>query len=364
MVGFSISILSKGRIDCLTVLLSAIDRERRKNVDATIEVNLIDDSSVKDRVIVEQLCEQYGFNYYYYKGSIAAKRNEAIRRAKHEIIWFIDSDCEPCEGSLKAFIDSYKDNKENDVLGVVEFYGKKPLFWRLIEQAGYVTSFSFATFMDYAMWGPCANICFRKKDLESIGGFKESFPYNYSGEDVDVGVRLNKSGCSLKCNPKAVVKHNTSTWLSVGSFCRKVFRWGRTDFFLMRDHYDLTYPEYPRFIIILFLTCILALFPGISWLFPLTFLIVTPLLFWACQLLLERKHSSNILLCWLAFYLKQVFELGFVLECIRHFKFGFIFKKILYGDRQLSYEIVDKNCLALASLLSIMCALMVCLLIY
>ena len=348
-----------GRIDCLNILLPAINRECQANADVPIEVNLIDDSSVNDRIVVKYLCDVFGFNYYYYKGSIAAKRNEAIRKANYEVVWFVDSDCVPVMGTMKAIIESYKDNSSNGLLGIVEFQGKTPFFWKLIEQAGYVTSFSFASFMDYAMWGPCANVCFKKKDLETVGGFKERFPYDYSGEDVDIGVRLNKAGYSLKCNPKVVVKHSTATWLSVWPFCKKVFRWGRTDFFLMRDHYDMTYPEYPRFIILFLLACLLALIPGCPWLFPLFFFITTPALFWMCQFLIGKKSPGNIFLCWLAFYLKQIFELGFVLECIGHLKFGFVFKKILYGEKQLEYEIMERSSLAIASLLSILFAMMV-----
>lgn len=353
MDGFSISILSKGRIDCLRTLLKSIYRECEVNPTVPTEVNLIDDSSDEERNAIEQLCGDYNFNYFYYKGSIAAKRNEAIRKAKYEIIWFVDSDCEPREGVLRAYADTYKEDSVDNVLGVVEFKGKKPFFWKLIEKSGFTTSFSFATFMDYAIWGPCANVCFRKKELERIGGFKEEFPYDFSGEDVDLGLRLYKAGSRLKCNPDAIVDHSTSTWLSVLPFIRKLFRWGRTDFFLMRDHLDMTYVEYPRFVCILLLSCLYALLPHCSWLFPLLFLLVTPPLFWFCQITIGENHPDNIVLNSLAFYLKQVFELGFVLECMRHFKFGYVFKKILYGNRQLAYEINDRNCLAIATLLSV-----------
>ncbi len=354
MVSFSISILSKGRIDCLRVLFSSLDSECKANMDIPIEVNVFDDSSDTEQTIVEQLCRDYGYHYFYFKGSISAKRNEAIRRANNEVIWFVDSDCEPKEGVLRAYVDSYRDDSMQGVLGVVEFNGEKPFFWKLIETAGFVTSFSFATFMDYAIWGPCANVCYRKKDLEAIGGFKEEFPYDYSGEDVDVGVRHYQSGYKLKCNPKAVVNHSTSTWLPVWPFCKKVFRWGRTDYFLMRDHYDMTYVEYPRFICVLVLTCLLALLPHCTWLFPLLFLLATPPLFWLCQIFVGEKRPGNIVLNCFAFYLKQVYELGFVIECLCHLKFGYLFKKILYGNRQLAYEITDRNCLAIATLLSIM----------
>lgn len=359
MVSFSISILSKGRIDCLKALFASLDRERNLNPNVAVEVNVFDDSSDAERVIIKKTCEDCGFNYFYYEGSIAAKRNEAIRKATHEVIWFVDSDCEPKEGVLRAFVDSYNDSSTQGVLGVVEFKGGKPFFWKLIEKAGFTTSFSFATFMDYAIWGPCANICYRKKDLEAIGGFKKEFPYNYSGEDVDVGVRHFKSGCRLKCNPNAVVNHSTSTWLKIGSFCKKVFRWGRTDYYLMRDHYDMTYVEYPRFVCVLFLTCLLAILPHCSWLFPLLFLLVTPPLFWLCQIFVGETRPGNMIVNCLAFYLKQAFELGFVMECLWHFRFGYLFKKILYGDRQLAYEITDRNCLAIASLLSMMISITV-----
>lgn len=354
MDGFSISILSKGRIDCLRTLLKSIYRECEVNPTVPTEVNLIDDSSDEERTVIEQLCRDYNFNYYYYKGSIAAKRNEAIRKAKYEVVWFVDSDCEPREGVLRAYADTYKEDSVDNVLGVVEFHGKKPFFWKLIEKSGFTTSFSFATFMDYAIWGPCANVCFRKKELEGIGCFKEEFPYDFSGEDVDVGVRLYKAGSLLKCNPDAIVYHNTKTWLSVLPFCRKIFRWGRTDYYLMRDHYDMTFPEYPRFVVVLILVCFMPFIPGFSSYMPILFFLLVPMLDWLCHVFVRKASIRDFIPFFFSFYLKQIFELGFVFESLKHLKVQYLFKKILYGTPQLSFEISGRTSQSIATLVALL----------
>jgi len=357
MVGFSISILTKGRLECLVPLFSAVEREKGDNSTIPCEVNIIDDSDPEEQKRIQELCTQYGFNYYYFKGGISPKRNEAIRRASHEIIWFVDSDCEPQRGVMSAYVDTFDHNANiSGVLGVVVFDGEKPFFWSVIEQAGFTTTFSFAKFMDYALWGPCANICLRKKDLESIGGFKEEPPYDYSAEDVDIGLRLNKKGFAIKCNPRAVVHHSTSTWLPFFPLCRKVFRWGRTDYYLMRDHYDMTFPEYPRFPFMIVLVGLASLIPGISFRMPLLFFVLVPVLLWFYKLLEKKSRIQDLCRDFFAFYLKQWYETGFVIESLRHSKFTYLFKKILYGTPQLTFEIPDRTGMALSMLLSLILA--------
>lgn len=353
MVSFSISILTKGRLDCLVPLFAAVERERRDNPAIPCEVNIIDDSTLEDQKRIQEMCTESSFNYYYFEGGISPKRNEAVRRATKEFIWFVDSDCEPQEGVLKAYADTFAHNNVGGALGVVIFEGKKPFFWSVIEEAGFTTTFSFANFMDYALWGPCANICFRKKDLEAIGGFKEEPPYNYSAEDVDVGLRLNKGGFRIKCNSHAVVHHSTSTWLPVIPLCRKVFRWGRTDYHLMRDHYDMTFPEYLRFPLMFMFVCLAALIPGVTFRMPLLFLLLTPILLWLYRLLERKSRIRDFFRVFVAFYLKQWYETGFVAECLRHLRFNYLFKKILYGNPQLSFEIPDRTAMAVAMLLSL-----------
>lgn len=356
MVSVSISILTKGRLDCLSPLFDAISKEIQTN-NADCEVNIIDDSTPNDRLQIQKMCYDHGFNYHYFEGGISPKRNEAIRLSQKEVIWFVDSDCEPQAGSLKAYLDSYENNSVCGMLGVVEFVGKKPFFWSVIEQAGYTNTFSFAKFMYYALWGPCANICFRKTGLEAIGGFKEEFPYDFSGEDVDIGLRLNKQGFHIKCSPNAIVYHDTKTWLSIFPFCRKIFRWGRTDYYLMRDHYDMTFPEYPRFMVILFFVCLLALIPGISPFSPLYFLLLVPILIWTCRFLAKEARLKDFFTFFCSFYLKQIFELGFIFESLKHLKAHYPFKKILYGTPQLSFEISDRTNMSIGMLIAIILSL-------
>ena len=358
MVSVSISIMTKGRIDCLSTLFDALVREIQMS-NADCEVNIIDDSIPEERLSIQQMCNDCKFNYHFFKGGISLKRNEAIRLAKKEVIWFVDSDCAPQLGSLRAYLDSYENDSVCGMLGVVEFVGKKPFFWSVIEQAGYTNTFSFAKFMYYALWGPCANICFRKTGLEAIGGFKENFPYDFSGEDVDIGLRLNKQGFHIKCSPNAIVYHNTKTWLSVLPFCRKIFRWGRTDYYLMRDHYDMTFPEYPRFVVMLILVCLMPFIPGFSLFMPIYFFLLVPMLDWLCRFFAKKASIRDFFPFFFSFYLKQIFELGFVFESLKRLKVHYLFKKILYGTPQLSFEIPNRTSMSIAMLVALLLSFLI-----
>jgi len=342
MAGISINILTKGRLNCLERLFAELVKERETISDIANEVNIIDDSEGSDKNTIEKWCEDFQFNYWFIKGGISKKRNAAVKVSNHEIVLFFDSDCYLNKDILWQHLALYNDPDVYSVLGVVEFVGEKPFFWKVIDNAGYTVPFSFSKFMDYAMWGPCANISFRKEALVSIGCFKEYYPFDYSGEDVDIGLRLNKSGYKIKCNSSAVVFHDTITWLNLFGFSKKIFRWGKTDYFLMKDHPELLFPEFPKFFLITILIALIPVCSDISYLIIPMFIFLTPLIDWLFRHLAKNKPHSKISVSFCSFFLKQIFEFGFIFQTIGFFQFKLLTKKLLYGQRQLEYEIRDR----------------------
>jgi len=359
MASVSINILTKGRVDCLKRLFFELYSEIKELSDIDNEVNIIDDSNESDKVVIVEWCENYGFKYNYVKGSISKKRNAAINLSALEIILFIDSDCYLSKNLIKQHQMLYERDNVEAVLGPVEFTGQKPLFWKVIEQAGFTIPFSFAKFMDYAMWGPCANISFRKDTLININGFKENYPFDYSGEDVDIGIRLNKHGYKIICNPSAIVYHDTKTWLNPLIFSKKIFRWGITDYYLMKDHKDMLFPEFARFSLVVFFLLIISLLSSFSLFVLPLFILTMPLFYWLFGFIFKNRINNNFIFNYLAFFLKQIFELGFILKTLTTFHFKFAFKKILYGQRQLEYEITDRICYSLSLLFSLILCIII-----
>ena len=362
MVNISVNILTQGRLNCLERLFAEIAVERQSIIENKSEVNIIDDSRDKDREIVEEWCRIYHFNYHYHVGSISNKRNKAIEVSAYEVILFIDSDCYLTKGILNQHLQLYKEECTDAVLGCVEFTGEKPFFWKVIEQAEFTVPFSFADFIVYAIWGPCANISFRKDALITVNGFKEKYPFDFSGEDVDIGIRLNKSGCKIRCNPKAIAYHDTITWLNPVLFIKKIFRWGKTDYYIMRDHEDLLYPEFIRFNLVVIVLIFLSLVCREAIVLVPLFIVLTPIIHWMFRLTSRNAKRVNIFICIVAFYLKQIFDIGFVFESIMHLKLKFLTKKILYGKRQLEFELSSRIHMSLSILVSLLFAILMFLL--
>jgi hypothetical protein len=195
--------------------------------------------------------------------------------------------------------------------------------------------------MDYTLWGPCTNISFRKDVIEKVGGFKTEFPFDFSGEDVDIGLRINELNHKIKCNPNAIVNHNRETWSNFWSFCKKIFRWGRTDFHILKKHPRLSSIEFPKFsTVLLFLFILSGIFSIIGFGWKVTELLIVWFLFAPIvEAFLKSKSKFNeFLLNYFSFWLTFIFEFGAIFESLKNGNFSMLYKKILYGQGQLIFE--------------------------
>lgn len=352
------AILSHGRWDTLSALLVGAARECRA-FDGRAEVIVVDDSDASTGEKIFTWCQELGFSYHYLPGSIARKRNYAAAHCQFPIVLFVDSDCQICPGLFRAHLDAYTGPDIGGVLGLVEFHGEDSLFWDAIEQTNYTVAFSFARRMDFATWGPCANHSFRTSVLTGIGGFKECFPYDYSGEDVDIGLRINDAGQKIRCNQDALVFHERATWARPASFLRKVFRWGRTDYHLSADHRARMFVEFLRFPLVA-VACLAVLLPilliakGPVAVFLVAIPILAPP---AIHAALRAKRPFQVRF-WcanvIAFFLERSFDSGLLYESVRHRDLRYYFWKILYDRRQLQFEIDDRVRFAGAVLVSML----------
>lgn len=337
----SIIIPTYNRVKYIRHLFISLNEEL-KSFEGESEVIIIDSSELKERIEIAELCNEFGFDFYFINCCISKARNYGIKTAKFPIILFIDSDCKVISGILEEHIKSYLSNDIAGVLGLTEFKGKKNWVWKVIERSSFDIGFSFANRMDYALWGPCSNISFRKDIIEGLGGFKTDFPFNYSGEDVDLGLRINKEGYKIKCNPKAIVHHTRETWSNFRQICKKIFRWGRTDFYLLNNHPHLSHIEFPKFISLLFISLIISLslaFFNLLWeviIFLSLWVILIPF-FIALFKTFGNKRRSFIYY-YIAFWLNRIFEFGVLIESLRRRKLSLFYKKLLYGKGQLIFE--------------------------
>jgi glycosyltransferase involved in cell wall biosynthesis len=339
--GISIVIPTRNRVEYVQRLFTSLYNEL-KTFDGPAEVIIIDSSDSNNSKLIAAMCEKYGYNFRFLGGSISESRNYGVRVAKYPIVLFIDSDCEVVPGILREHLQSYAGEEIGGVLGSTNFVGKRNWVWRAIEKTPFLTAFSFAKRMDYTLWGPCTNISFRKEVIEKIGGFETKFPFDRSGEDVDVGLRVNELGYKIRCNPNAVVNHACETWCNFWDFCKKIFRWGRTDFHILKKHPYLSCIDFPKFSTILlfvFIFVIIFRLIGFDW------RIAEVLLNWIlCVPLTEAFFKSytskfrDFLSNYLSFWLVLIFELGTIFESLINGSLLMLYGKIVYGKGQLIFE--------------------------
>jgi len=130
----------------------------------------------------------------------AAGRNAAWRAASAPVIAFIDDDCTPSTGWLAAGLSGL--DRADVVVGAVT---------RHPDQAHRTSRFARELIVgrDQVRWYATANIFYRRRDLEELDGFDESYP-GAAGEDTDLGFRAEAHGLRTGFEPDAIVFHDVT----------------------------------------------------------------------------------------------------------------------------------------------------------
>jgi len=339
----SIVILTRNRSSYVKKLLDLLHIEL-KSFEGPAEVIVVDSSESEESKAISRICREYGYEFHFFRGSISQARNYGINIARFQIVLFIDSDCEIVPGILQEHVKPYTEKDIGGILGLTNFTGKENLTWKIIERTPFHIPFSFARRMDYAPWGPCTNISFRREILVKIGGFRTQFPFDFSGEDVDIGLRINQLGYKIKCNPKALVNHRRETWSNPVSFCRKIFRWGRTGFHILKQHSYLSTIDFPKFstilllIFCLFVVCGLL---GFGWKMStllILWLLCAPIVDAILKSFGSNKKISDFLLNYSSFWLILVYEFGSVFESLKNGSPSMLYRRHMYGSGQILFE--------------------------
>jgi GT2 family glycosyltransferase len=335
----SVVILTHGRITYVKKLFDSLSTEIKNDAgDLTVEVIVVDDSLAPDRRRIQDLCKESAYNYYFFKGNVPAKRNFGIEKSKEEILLFIDSDCEVSQGLLKKHAVSYTDSIIGGVLGVTKFSGEKGVCWNAIQQTFFTAGFSFPEFMSHAPWGPCTNISFKHSVLNQIGGFNPIF--RLGGEDVDLGIRINKAGYKIKCISDATAFHTTKTWGDPFKAGLKFFKWGRADFHILKTHPQLADKDFPKFlpifllILVLFLIEFFTRFKSLSIKTAVTWVVSCLLFETILRLFADKQKTWNVVSVLLAIFFNLTFEAGAIFESLKKGSLSMLYQKITYTSSQ------------------------------
>ena len=344
----SVVVPTKGRLDLVERLLISLQKAA-KDSNVIVETIIVDDSPLSERGKVESLCQQYEAQYIHGPSSVREKRNRGIEESRGEIIFFVDSDCEVGSKIFEEHLKMYGDPSTGGVLGITDFSGKESFTWNVVKRTKFLDAFSFAKtlgqVLDSAPWGTCTNLSFRKKALEDVGKFDTAFPFKLGGDDVELGVRMNKAGYKIKMNPNAVVFHTRETWSNLLAVAKRVFRWGRMDCYVFHmKHKDKLSVTFPKPITIFFLLCLIALFEIVithSFLYllqPIAWLILF-LLIDSLLKVIASKHASlrDIVFEVPAEMLQFLFQLGTIIESLKKRCISTFYSEVMDDPRQVIF---------------------------
>lgn len=129
-------------------------------------------------------------------GGPARARNEGTLLAAAPVVAFIDDDCVPEPGWLRAMLGAFERNPE---LGVVQGLVRRPDGgagpWTLFREITWETP-----------WFEGCNIAYRRDVLLRAGGFDEEI--RWYGEDTSLGWKVVEGGAERDFEPGAAVTHD------------------------------------------------------------------------------------------------------------------------------------------------------------
>lgn len=342
---FTVVVPAHGRIQFLEMLLISL-KKALCNFRVHVEILIVDSSQHKDSEKIEYLCKQYKAIYIKGPLNVREKRNIGIKEARGDIILFVDSDCEVSQNIFEEHLQMYDNPDTGGVLGVTEFAGRETITWKIVKRTKFLDAFSFAktlsNYIDSAPWGTCTNLSFRKEILEKVGGFDANFPFRLGGDDTDLGIRINKAGYKIKMNPNAIVFHTRDTWNNSLAVLKRIFRWGRMDYYVFyKKHKDKISPTFPKPVIVfsflLIFSFVKAIMNNILLGLSLPFIWLLLFLFLnALFKIVSSKDSLKIIFFEIpAQSLHFLFDFGTIIESIKNKNLLALFKGPLDDSRQV-----------------------------
>jgi GT2 family glycosyltransferase len=129
---------------------------------------------------------------------LSESRNQTVKHAKGEYLFFIDADCIAHKDWMETGIKSLQENAYLGVEGRIYYVSEsyEPTYSDRI-----VSNINGKEYMT-------ANIAYKKSAIEYVGGFDKEYTYH---EDRDIAIRIMRQG-EIWFNPEMLVYHQKSTW--------------------------------------------------------------------------------------------------------------------------------------------------------
>jgi GT2 family glycosyltransferase len=223
---FSIIVPTYNRTDSLyrcVQALADLDYPR-----AAYEVIVVDDGGSNSiRSLLEPWCSRLQLRLLEQENAgPSSSRNHGASEAGGDWLVFLDDDCIPGRGWLRAFAEAATD--ANELLGGVSVNGSPANPYSVASELllEYVVDY-FAKCASPLRFFPSNNIAVAADRFKKVGGFDRIFRLA-AGEDREFCYRWMQTGGRLRKVPDAVVQHAQS--LNLMSFFQQHFRYGEGAF--------------------------------------------------------------------------------------------------------------------------------------
>ena len=206
----SVVIPTLNRADMLS---TTIDRIAQQTVSRDCYEVLVVDNNSSDNT--QSVLNQKAATYPNLRGFIqlkpgaAATRNVGIREASGDVVLFIDDDIFAEPDLIESHLKYHAQHASASIIGTVVSPWEKSNdpFLRYLRDKGIFNPYSIACNkpMDFSYYHT-GNVSTSRKLLSEVGGFNEEF-FVYGMEDIELGYRLEKTGCRMAPGPAATAQH-------------------------------------------------------------------------------------------------------------------------------------------------------------
>lgn len=238
MIELTIIIPAYNRLKILKKVLDALNRQ---NYDLKkIEVLILDDHSdinPKSEILKIKNKLKYNLRFFRLKKNVGQGRvrNQAIKLAKGEYLFFIGDDTIPKEDFIREHMELHNRYNGIAVLGRVFWHNSlRNEFMNYIEKI----QFHYNTIKDkndVKLHFYTSNLSLEKSWFKNEG-YNKMFK-NYGFEDLELGYRLEKKGLRVVYNPNAIVYHFHQ--YNFEQFCKRMLNVGRSVVIFTKLHPEL-----------------------------------------------------------------------------------------------------------------------------
>lgn len=131
---------------------------------------------------------------------VAGARNEGIRRARGELVAFLDDDDEYLPGYLEAVVERFRSGADVVWTGVERVFEQEDGSARVVQQ---VWPENTALVTALAQLNMSCGLCVRREALNRSGLFDEALRVS---EDIDLLLRLGANGALFGCVPRPLIR--------------------------------------------------------------------------------------------------------------------------------------------------------------